>query len=439
MIFRTDFTKSSRPTPLRAALFIASVFLAALTSESTSAEQGDWTSWRGPQDLGSIEVGEYPAKFDANNVLWKTPLPGKGCSTPIILNQTIYVTCAVDGHDGLLAFDWSGKEKWKTVFGRENAGKHRNGSGSNASPVTDGEAIFVYYKSGMFAAVERDGTERWKTDLVERFGKDTLFWDHGTSPVLTKNHVIMTRMHNGESWLAAFDKKTGDMVWKEPRNYVTKMENDHGYTTPLVIDYKGTESLLVWGAEHLTVHNASDGKVVWTCGGFNAKENKLWPAIATPVIVDDITVIAYGRNDRKIPRLHGIRLDGTGDVTETNRVWKRTDIGTFVPSPVAYKGLVYLVRDRGEVECIDPKTGDNIWSGAFPKAKSNYYASPLIAGDKMYAPREDGVVFVASIADEKFELLSKNDMEESVIGSPIPSMNRIFIRGEEHLFCIAKE
>lgn len=411
----------------------------ALTRSNTMAEDGDWTSWRGPQDLGSIEVGEYPTKFDATNVLWKSPLPGKGCSTPIVLDQTIYVTSAVDGRDGLLAFDWSGKEKWKTVFGPETAGKHRNGSGSNASPVTDGEAIFVYYKSGMFAAVELDGTERWNMDLVERFGKDTLFWDHGTSPVLTKNHAVMTRMHKGESWLAAFDKVTGEMVWKEPRNYETKMENDHGYTTPLVIDYQGTESLLVWGAEHLTVHNASDGKVVWTCGNFNPDENKLWPAIASPVIVDDMTVIAFGRNDRKIPRLYGIRLDGTGDVTETNHIWKRTDIGTFVPSPVAYKGRVYLVRDRGEVECIDPKTGKNVWSGKFPKAKSNYYASPLIAGDKIYAPREDGVVFVASVANDNFELLSKNDMDEPVIGSPVPSSNRIFIRGENHLFCIANE
>lgn len=435
MAFNSGLEIRLRPT-LSLKLCLFAFFASILLTKGAVAEDGDWTSWRGPHDHGSIEIGKYPIEFDANNVLWKSPLPGKGCSTPIVLEQVIYLTSAVDGNDGLLAIDWSGKEKWRTVFGPENAGKHRNGSGSNASPVTDGEAIFVYYKSGMFAAVELDGTVRWKTDLVRRYGKDTLFWDHGTSPVLTKNHVVMARMHKGESWLAAFDKQTGELAWKEPRNYVTKMENDHGYTTPLVIDYQGTESLLVWGAEHLTVHNAMDGKVVWTCGDFNPDENKLWPAIAMPVIVDDMTVIAFGRNDRKIPRLHGIRLDGSGDVTTTNRVWKRKDIGTFVPSPVAYKGRVYLVRDRGEVECIDPKSGDNIWSGAFPKAKSNYYASPLIAGGKMYAPREDGVVFVASVDGDKFELLSKNEMDEPVIGSPVPSMNRIFIRGEHHLFCV---
>lgn len=323
------------------------------------------------------------------------------------------------------------------MFGKEDAGKHRNGSGSNASPVTDGNAVFVFFKSGTFAAVELDGKVRWRTDLVERFGKDTLFWDHGTSPVLTEKHVIMVRMHRGESWLAAFDKVTGEMAWKVARNFVTPVECDHGYSSPLIIQYQGKESILVWGAEHLTINTATDGEVVWSCGNFNPDLNKLWPAIATPVIVGDMAVIAYGRNDRGTPRLHGIRLTGNGDVTETNHIWRRDDVGTFVPTPVAYKGRVILVRDRGEVASIDPATGKTVWEGSFPKHRSNYYASPLIAGDKLYAPREDGTVFVASVANDKFELLSENNMEESVIGSPVPANNRILIRGEKHLFCIA--
>jgi outer membrane protein assembly factor BamB len=247
----------------------------------------------------------------------------------------------------------------------------------------------------------------------------------------------MARMHKGESWLAAFDKTNGDMVWKVARNYSTPVECDHGYTTPLTIQHNGKEALLVWGAEHLTIHDTADGKLLWTCGDFNPGSNKLWPAIATPVIVDDMAIIAYGRNDRGKPRLHGIRLGGSGDVTATNRVWKRNDVGTFVPSPVVYKGRVYIVRDRGQVECIEPKTGETIWSDALPKSGAAFYASPLIAGGKLYAPREDGVVFVASIDDNKLELLAENDMGERVIGSPIPVLNRIFIRGGKHLFCLA--
>jgi len=404
-----------------------------------AADAADWRSWRGPLGNGSVERGTYPVKFGADKYLWRTELPGKGCSTPILLNGMIYLTAPANGNDALLCYDLDGIEKWRAVFGRENAGKHRNGSGSNASPVADGTSVFVYFKSGTLAAVDLDGKVRWKTDLVERFGKDTLFWDHGTSPVLTEKHVIMARMHQGESWLAAFDKLTGEMAWKVARNFSTPTECDHGYTTPLVIQHQGNESILVWGAEHLTIHNATDGQVSWSCGNFNPDANKLWPAIATPVIVGDMVVIAYGRNDRGTPRLHGIRLTGSGDVTKTNHVWMRDDVGTFVPTPVAYKGRVILVRDRGEVASIDPATGKTVWEGAFPRHRANYYASPLIAADKLYAPREDGTVFVANVASDKFELLSENDMGESVIGSPVPASNRILIRGEKHLFCVVSE
>ncbi len=402
-----------------------------------SEEPSNWLNWRGPQGNGSAQFGTFPAKFDAMNNLWRSELPGKGCSTPIVLNRKIYVTAPVNGNDALLCFDFEGVKKWQTVFGTENAGKHRNGSGSNASPATDGQAVFAFFKSGTLAALELDGAVRWQTNLVERYGKDTLFWDHGTSPVLTEKCVVMARMHAGESWLAAFDKVSGEVVWKVARNYATPTECDHGYSTPLVIQHNGKEAILVWGAEHITIHDSGAGKLLWSCGNFNPEASKLWPTVATPVLVNDMAVIAYGRNDRGNPRLHGIRIAGSGDVTATNHVWKREDVGTFVPTPVVYQGRVILVRDRGEVDCIDPATGNTVWSDAFAKGRASFYASPLIVGDLLCAPREDGVVFVARIASDKFELLSENNMEEPVIGSPVPASNRIFIRGEKHLFCIA--
>lgn len=414
----------------------AVAFASVMNTMCFAAEVLDWTSWRGPANHGSIEHGIYPVHFGAEKYLWRTGLPGKGCSTPILMEGLIYLTAPAEGSDALVCYDMQGAEQWRAVFGKENAGKHRNGSGSNASPITDGRAVFVFFKSGTFAAVELSGKVRWQTDLVERYGKDTLFWDHGTSPVVTDKFVVMTRMHQGESWLAAFDKLSGELVWKIPRNYQTPVECDHGYSTPLVIPFQGRESILVWGAQHLTIHNASDGQVTWSCGDFNPEEQKLWPAIATPVIVGDMAVIAYGRNDRGIPRLHGIRLNGSGDVTQTNHVWNRDDVGTFVPTPVVYQGQVILVRDRGEVASVDPATGKTIWEGSFPKNRANYYASPLIAAGKLYAPREDGVVAVASVSNNKFEVLAENDMGESVIGSPIPAGNGILIRGEQHLFYV---
>jgi outer membrane protein assembly factor BamB len=419
--------------------FIVLTWMIFLSSYAL-AEAPDWRSWRGPLANGSIEQGSYPVTFGQDKYLWRTVLTGQGCSTPIVLNGHIYLTAPADGKDAVLCYDLNdGKEKWRAVFDQEKPGKHRNGSGSNASPVTDGKGIFNYFKSGTLAAVELDGKERWKTNLVERFGPEQLFWDHGTSPVLTERHVIMARMHDGESWLAAFDKTTGEMAWKVARNYETPTECDQGYSTPLVIQHDGKESILVWGAQHQTIHDAAEGKVVWSCGNFNPDGNRMWPSIATPVVVGDMAVIAYGRNDRGLPRLYGIRLAGSGDVTKTAHVWKREDIGTFVPTPAVHKGRVILVRDRGEVVCIDPATGKTVWEGAFPKQKANYYASPLVAGDRLYAPREDGTVFVAGIASDKFQLLAENEMEEPIIGSPVPVGNRLLIRGTKNLFCIAAE
>jgi outer membrane protein assembly factor BamB len=426
-----------RPTAGCVRPLIVFVLLVA-TSFARAEAPTNWPRWRGPQDNGSTASGTYPAKWDTENVRWKAALPGKGCSTPIVWSQRIYLTAPVNGADTALALDWSGKPLWQTKFGPQNAGKHRNGSGSNPSPATDGKGVFVYFKSGTLAALEFDGKVRWQTNLVAGFGPDTLYWDHGTSPVLTEKYVIMVRMNHGESWLAAFDKTTGEMRWKAARNFQTPVEGDHSYSTPLVTQHRGKEALLVWGGEHVGAHDTADGKLLWSCGDFNPEARNNWPTVASPVIVGDVAVVPYGRADRGLPRLHGIKLGGAGDVTVTHRLWKRDDVGTFVPTPVAYKGKVYLVRDRGEVDCIEPGTGKTVWSDAFPKGSSSFFSSPLIAGGKLYAAREDGVVFVANI-ENKFELLSENKMDERVIASPVPVSNRLFIRGEQHLFCIGAE
>ena len=405
-------------------------------STISTASSEDWSNWRGPENSGSIAGGDYPQTIVAKSATWKTALPGKGCSTPISLQKRIYLTAPDDGQDSLICLDDEGKQQWIAHFGQQNAGKHRNASGSNASPTTDGKAIFAYFKSGTLAAVELDGSVRWKKNLIDLYGDSTLYWDHGTSPVLTNDYVVMARMQHGDSWVAAFDKQTGDVAWKVARDFKTPREGDHGYSTPVVMDFEGTESLLVYGAEHLTIHQASDGKTVWSCGNFNPEKKPLWPTIAMPAVVGNIAVVAGGRNDKGQPLLYGVKLEGSGDVTKTAHVWKRDDTSTFVPSPATWQQRVYLVRDKGEVDCIDPATGKSIWQDKFPKNRNKFYSSPLIAGGKLYAPREDGKIFVADISDDKLTVLSETDLNESVIGSPIPFGNsRILVRGEKHLFC----
>jgi outer membrane protein assembly factor BamB len=413
----------------------SAILLPGVVLAFSAAAQSNWPHWRGPLDQGSSETGTYPAWFSASsNCVWKAELPGKGCSTPIVWAKQIFVTCPVNGDDGLLAYDWSGKPLWQTALGPERSGKNAHGSGSNPSPITDGRRLFAFYKSGHFAAIDLKGKILWQTDLVARYGRDNLYWDFGSSPVLTEHDVIMTRLHHDDSYVAAFDKQTGNLHWKVARNYETPLEGDHSYASPLVIHEHGGEALLVLGGEHLTAHSAADGHVIWSCGDFNPEAKKNWVPVASPVVAGDLTLVPYGRG----AALHGIRLGGAGDVTATHRAWIRSDTGSFVSTPAVYKGRVYVLQDhgpqRGTVDCIDPANGKKMWRGVFPKTGAEYYASPTVADGKLYAAREDGVVLVAKIED-KFEMLAENDLGEPIIASPVPIQNRLLIRAEKTLFC----
>jgi outer membrane protein assembly factor BamB len=410
------------------------VVLAVLSVSSFAG----WPGYRGPQASGSITSGEYPTKFDSKTAQWKVALPGKGTSVAIVHNETVFLTSPSDGQDAVLAFDFSGKKLWETKLGPESKPKHKQlASSCNASPVTDGKAIFVHFRSGNFAALEMDGKVRWKTNLVEQFGAEKLFWDTGTSPMLSDKQVVMQRLHGGDSWIAGFDKQTGEVRWKEERYFQAPNENDNGYTTPVLFKNAGKNALLVYGNDTLTAHDAENGKQIWKAGGFNAEQTGFWPQIASPVIAGDFAVVAIGRDDRGQGKIAGIKLGGKGDVSESHRAWIRSDIGVFCASPIEYKGRVYLLRHKGEIVCLDPANGKTIWSANLPEHRTAYYASPVIANGILYAAREDGVIFTGRVGD-RFELLGENPTGERIVASPTPAADRLFVRGDNNLFCFAK-
>lgn len=403
---------------------------------SASVVAEDWPSWRGPAHNGSRAGKDYPTKWSREKVVWQVGLPGKGASCPVVWKDRIFVTAPSNGIDTALAFDLNGKQVWKTEFGAEMKAKHMKlGTSSNASPVTDGRGVFVYFKSGTFAALEMDGTVRWKRNLSKEFGRQKLYWDQGSSPILIGDLVILSRLHAGDSWVAGFDKATGKIRWKQERNYEVPAENDNGYTTPVPIRHGDQDALLVWCSDHLTAYAAKDGSLLWSSGGFNSKAKKLWPPIATPVVAGEIAVVPVGRDDRKQAEIHAVRLGGKGDVTETHRLWERKDFGVFVSSPIEYEGRVYILRHKGEVVCLDPKTGEPFWAAKLPKSLIPYYSSPVIAGGILYAAREDGVVFSARIG-EKFELLGENPMREQILATPVPFDGKLLIRTSGHLICV---
>lgn len=407
-------------------LFLSSAGMAGASSAS-------WPQWRGPDSTGSTKHGSYPVRWnEQEGIIWSYGLPGKGFSTPVVWDEHIIVTAPIDGNDGVLDLDFAGRVRWRTALTREKSGKHRNASGCNPSPVTDGESIFVYYKSGTFASLDFNGKVRWETNLQEIFGEDKLWWDVGTSPVLTEDFAIGTVLHGGKSGLVAYRKATGEIAWQLTRPYDCPNENWDSYATPLVVGHEGQQVILVWGADHVTAYRALDGELLWSCRGFNPGGKANWPSVASPVVAGDVLIITYGRGQF----LTGIRLGGSGDVTESHRLWTRQELGAFVPTPAVYDGKLYLLGDRGQITCIDPASGETLWTAALPKNKNNYYSSPTVAGDKLYAAREDGVVFVARIAGE-FEILSENSMGEKIIASPVPISDSLLLRSEENLFLIS--
>lgn len=402
-------------------------------STSATCAENDWPQWRGPLGTSVTQAGDYPSRFSpTENLLWKVSLPGVGSSTPIVWGDRIFVTCGIDGQDGVLAYDWTGKEVWRKTLGKERPGKHKNGSGSNPSPITDGKNLFVYYKSGTVASLTLNGELNWQTNLQEKFGQDTLWWDLGTSPVFAGGHIVIAVMQEGESFVVALKPADGSVVWKTDRTFPVQKESGQSYTTPYVTMIDGRETIVIWGADRLTGHDPEDGKTLWTCGGFNPEDKAMWRVIASPGLADGIAVVPYGRTKFTA----AVKVGGEGDITATARLWERNDLGADCPTPVAHAGRAYVLSDRGKIHCLDLKTGKDLWTGEIPRASANFYSSPILAGDRLYCAREDGVVAVVKVGESGMEVLAENAMGERLAAAPVPVRDRLLIRGVDHLFCL---
>jgi outer membrane protein assembly factor BamB len=420
---------------MRSLLSTLSALASCLVLAGTLRAADNWPQWRGPNAAGIAAEGDYPVKFSADeNVAWNVELPGIGSSSPVVWDDSIFVTCMIDGKDGVCCYGVNGEPRWQKTLGPGRDGRHKNGTGANPSPATDGEHVVVYYKSGRVACLDFAGEKLWEVNLQDKYGKDTLWWDLGTSPIIAGKNAIIAVMHAGQGYLVALDLETGNVAWKKDRTYERPEESDQAYTTPQIAKIDGRDVIVTWGADHLTAHDAATGKPLWESGGFNPQNEGMWRVIASHAMGDGIAVVPFGRGKF----LAGIRLGGSGDVTKSNRVWEvQGDVGTDVPAPVVQAGKVYVLSDKGKVTCRELKTGKQFWSDELPRSGAKYYASPVLAGGKLYCTREDGVVFVVDVTDG-FKLLTAegNDMGERIIATPAPLRDGLIIRGEKHLFRI---
>ena len=329
--------------------------------------------------------------------------------------------CAANGQSG---------QTWQVELGKQRPGKHKNGSGSNPSVVTDGNLLFTYYKSGTLAALDFSGKIKWKPNLQKSYGEDSLWWDLGTSPVLAGGNVIVAVMHEGNSYVVAFKQEDGSVAWKVDRNFACEKETHQSYSTPTVLGDK----LIIWGADHITGHKVGDGSTIWTSSGLNPENKAYWRMIASQSISDGVCVVPYGRAGY----LAGIKIGGTGDITTSNRLWTKNGIGSDVPTPVTVNGKVYHLSDKGQITLLDIQTGNVAGEFQIQKGRGKFYASPTLANGHLYCLREEGDVYVVEVAPSGMQLVSQATFDDRFAAAPVLVDGHLFLRGVKTLYCFGK-
>ena len=399
---------------------------------SIAAEPSGWPNWRGPMGTGTAQPGSYPTQWSADaHIDWQAALPGRGASTPVVASERLYVSSADEEANTLQAFQIDGKPLWQIQIGKPRASKHKKATGCNSSPITDGQRIYAYFKSGDLACVSTTGEVLWHVNLQSKYGEDTLWWDLGTSPVLTDKAIVIAVMQSGPSYLLALDRQSGAELWRANRELPAPNEANQSYSTPVVAQIAEQQVLLTLGADHLTCHRASDGELLWKVGGFNPEQQQFFRSIASPVLAEGLVICPYARGNL----LTAIRSEAS---TDADRVaWQRNDLGSDVPTPAVSGSRLYVVGDKGMLWCLDAKSGKTLWEEQLPKSRHAFSSSPVVAGGHVYIVREDATTFVVKDGSQ-FELVATNSLSGSTVATPVLTSQHLFFRTYDRLYCIGR-
>jgi outer membrane protein assembly factor BamB len=408
--------------------------LALLLATVVTAHAANWPSWRGPHGDGTCDEVSLPTKWsDTENVAWKIDLPDRGNSTPVIWGDKVFVTQAIEkeGKRLLLCFDKkTGKQLWeKGTTWKEPETTHGTNPYCSASPVTDGERVVVSFASAGVFCYDLNGRELWQRDDL---GPQKHIWGNGASPVLVGDLCLLNHGPGENAALIAMDKKTGRTIWQhaEPIRAGDK-DGARGFygswSDPLPRVINGRAELLMSWPFRVCSIDPRTGKDFWTCEGLN-------PLCYTSTLFANGIVVGMGGYNGKAL---AVKAGGDGDVTETHRLWQHPKSPQRIGSGAIHDGHIYILNDPGIAQCIDLKTGAEVWNerlkGGGPTGQN--WSSIVISEGKCYAVNQGGDAFVFK-ASPTFELLATNPMGEKVIGSIAVSDGHLFIRGHKHLFCI---
>ncbi|HET6325190.1 MAG TPA: PQQ-binding-like beta-propeller repeat protein [Planctomycetaceae bacterium] len=401
------------------------------------AHAENWAHWRGPTGNGIAINASPPIEWsDTKNVKWKVEVPGQGLSSPIVWENRVFVTSAVplsgDVTRGLPNLEFkvfcydrqNGKLLWQktATVATPHQKTHETNGFASASPCTDGEHIYAHFGSRGLFCYSMNGDFVWKRD---DFGKmDTLFgFGEGSSPTLEGDMILVPWDHKGPSALYALNKRTGETIWKATRQEPTC------WATPLVVEHAGHKQVVMNGQKSVRSYDLATGKELWRCGGQTLRP------IASPVAINDLVIVGSGYQGAFLGAFH---LDGTGDIQGTNKVvWELSHDTPDVASPLLSSGRLYFHKAKtGLLSCVDAATGKPHYFGR-RIGLDNTYASPVAAGGHIYLTARSGTTAVIDDADD-LKVVATNKLDETIGATPAPVDHELFIRGDKHLFCIAR-
>ncbi|MHC4702027.1 MAG: PQQ-binding-like beta-propeller repeat protein [Planctomycetota bacterium] len=419
----------------------------------------NWPGWRG-DGRGISTEKNLPLKWsEQENAKWKTPIPGAGHSSPIVWGNRAFVTTAVAEDPGVESFrggvymggnrskpDASeyefrlicldahqGNILWSRAFVRAEPRTRRHTKNTYASetPVTDGKYVFASFGSAGLYCVDVEGNELWRRDLGLLRGRRG--WGTGASPVLFRNTVIVNCDCDDDSYIAAFDKTTGDPVWR------TERDEGASWGTPFLFEAGGRTAVVTNATKHLRGYDAGTGRLLWQCAGGSMI------SVPSPVAAGNLIFLSSGHSMSLLRQpIVAVRAEASDDITPAKGktrspgvAWSRTKGGPYVPSPIAIGDYLYVPLDRGFLTCYEARTGKVVYAKQKLGKRNTITASPIAADDKIYIQTEDGECYVVRQGPE-FEILTVNKLDEVFCASPAVSEGKIYLRSRKHLYCIGK-